>query len=397
MRKYFLFFFILMVTGQLSAQYAPAYPMIEHFTNTRCILCPPLNATFYSTIDANSTFVHQVSYHPPVPYPLDTFYRENPLPQNTRRQFYGVTGTPRAFFEGSDVRQGQELVPASIITNAKGKRTGLELQVDEVLVQGNMQALVTVRTLNADSLKNFGALRLFVILVEDSVEYMAPNGEDLHHNIFRESFTSIEGQEFTTPIQGAAIPFNFSYQIKNHWDSTQLHVLAFVFDENGNFVNSGSRDDLRISTSSTASSNQNDGTATVVAQRGTPPYSYQWNDPNNQTSSVATGLNAGDYLVTVTDSLGVSIQEQVSVQSQVANEERILLDGSIYLNQRQLNLINFPEGKLEVSIFDLQGRKVSKYFLNSKRNFELNELNKGLYILKVEANNAIWQGKFILN
>ncbi|MFH1320560.1 MAG: PKD domain-containing protein [Bacteroidota bacterium] len=44
-----------------------------------------------------------------------------------------------------------------------------------------------------------------------------------------------------------------------------------------------------------------DGTATGSAALGTTPYTYQWNDPNNQTNSIATGLCAGTYSVTITD------------------------------------------------------------------------------------------------
>ncbi|MBW8051639.1 MAG: PKD domain-containing protein [Cytophagales bacterium] len=46
----------------------------------------------------------------------------------------------------------------------------------------------------------------------------------------------------------------------------------------------------------------NDGEATVSATGGTPPYTYQWNDPLNQTTATATGLPAGTYTATVTDS-----------------------------------------------------------------------------------------------
>jgi len=46
------------------------------------------------------------------------------------------------------------------------------------------------------------------------------------------------------------------------------------------------------------------GTATVVASGGTPGYTYLWNDPGTQTTPTATGLLAGSYDVTVTDSNG---------------------------------------------------------------------------------------------
>ena len=47
-----------------------------------------------------------------------------------------------------------------------------------------------------------------------------------------------------------------------------------------------------------------DGSATVTPSGGTSPYTYQWNDPNNQTTASATNLSAGQYSVTVTDANG---------------------------------------------------------------------------------------------
>ena len=54
----------------------------------------------------------------------------------------------------------------------------------------------------------------------------------------------------------------------------------------------------------TGSSN---GQILAVGSGGFDPYTYQWSSAaNNQTTSIATGLNAGTYMVTVTDSIGCS-------------------------------------------------------------------------------------------
>ena len=44
-----------------------------------------------------------------------------------------------------------------------------------------------------------------------------------------------------------------------------------------------------------------DGQASALPQGGTPPYTYQWSDPQMQTTKIATGLASGFYFVTVTD------------------------------------------------------------------------------------------------
>lgn len=56
-----------------------------------------------------------------------------------------------------------------------------------------------------------------------------------------------------------------------------------------------------------------DGTATASPQGGTAPYTYQWNDPSNQTGQIATGLCVGTYTVTVVDANGCTVQNSVSV------------------------------------------------------------------------------------
>lgn len=56
-----------------------------------------------------------------------------------------------------------------------------------------------------------------------------------------------------------------------------------------------------------------DGEATVFPIGGTFPYSYQWNDPNNQTNLTATGLCPGPYQVEITDANGCTAIATVDI------------------------------------------------------------------------------------
>lgn len=60
------------------------------------------------------------------------------------------------------------------------------------------------------------------------------------------------------------------------------------------------------------------GSATVNANGGTPPYSYSWNSTPVQTTSTATGLPAGSYTVTVTDSKGCTSTKPVTITQPAA-------------------------------------------------------------------------------
>ncbi len=55
------------------------------------------------------------------------------------------------------------------------------------------------------------------------------------------------------------------------------------------------------------------GSATVAASGGTPPYSYAWNDPNASTGATASGLGAGTYVVTITDQTGCAAVASVTI------------------------------------------------------------------------------------
>ncbi|MGM0477888.1 MAG: gliding motility-associated C-terminal domain-containing protein [Bacteroidota bacterium] len=58
---------------------------------------------------------------------------------------------------------------------------------------------------------------------------------------------------------------------------------------------------------------QGAGEATAVFTGGSNPYSYQWDDPGNQTTQTATGLFAGTYNVTVTDAIGCQASASVTI------------------------------------------------------------------------------------
>lgn len=58
---------------------------------------------------------------------------------------------------------------------------------------------------------------------------------------------------------------------------------------------------------------QGNGEATALATGGSQPYTYQWDDPNNQTTQTATGLFTGIYNITATDAIGCQASTNVFV------------------------------------------------------------------------------------
>jgi PKD repeat protein len=60
------------------------------------------------------------------------------------------------------------------------------------------------------------------------------------------------------------------------------------------------------------------GTASVVASGGLPPYTYAWNDPFSQTTTTATNLCAGTYSVSVIDNNGCVASNSVVITQPTA-------------------------------------------------------------------------------
>jgi gliding motility-associated-like protein len=91
-------------------------------------------------------------------------------------------------------------------------------------------------------------------------------------------------------------------------DSIGCSVLATVTITEPSLV------DANINASTDVSCNAgSDATATSSPTGGTAPYTFLWDDVLGQTTSTATGLSAGDYIVTVTDANGCTGQDTVTI------------------------------------------------------------------------------------
>ena len=56
-----------------------------------------------------------------------------------------------------------------------------------------------------------------------------------------------------------------------------------------------------------------DGSATVTADGGVGPYTYQWDDPGGQQAGTALGLCPGSYVVVITDAAGDTVARSVTI------------------------------------------------------------------------------------
>ncbi len=139
-------------------------------------------------------------------------------------------------------------------------------------------------------------------------------------------FGSNEGTA-TIGATGGTTPYTYQWSGNSGGQTTPTAVglasgtyFVTITDANGCVKNTSIFVDQPSPMSSSTSMNAvsclggNDGNATVVATGGTSPYSYLWdNNAGNQIAATAINLNAGTFVVTITDSNGCTRTDDILV------------------------------------------------------------------------------------
>ncbi|ALC98255.1 hypothetical protein AM608_09880 [Capnocytophaga sp. oral taxon 323] len=136
---------------------------------------------------------------------------------------------------------------------------------------------------------------------------------------------------------------------------------------------------LKVTKSEMTCSAPNGGQATAIASGGTPPYTYLWN--TGHSGAHITGLSAGKYFVTVSDSRGCSVQEKVvlSYPEEVEVNNAIINPVTCYEgNDGKIALtLSGGKGNISVSWYDAQGNLLSQRITNGGKT--INGLKAGKY------------------
>ena len=119
---------------------------------------------------------------------------------------------------------------------------------------------------------------------------------------------------------------------------------------------------LKVTKSEMTCSAPNGGQATAIVSGGTPPYTYLWN--TGHTDAHITGLSAGKYFVTVSDSRGCSVQEKVvlSYPEEVEVVSTIITPVTCYEgNDGKIALtLSGGKGAVNVSWYDAEGTLITQ-------------------------------------
>ena len=237
---FYLIFSLLITFGEATAQnLPPRYPTLELFTNTPCPSCGSQNPGLFNRLANFEGEYHLISFYPGKPYNSCIFYNANKTENTARWQFYtgSVFGTPTVALNGIDFKSSSG-VTNTVLEGLTGQTSWLEVDVEETT--GSSRTVdITLQDYAGGSL---AVGRLFAVIVEREILYNAPNGETVHHNVFRKFLTVTAGEDIDLSTGTATA--SYTYDVDPAWNADEIYVIAWVMNPTTKEIyNSGTRFD----------------------------------------------------------------------------------------------------------------------------------------------------------
>ncbi len=149
-----------------------------------------------------------------------------------------------------------------------------------------------------------------------------------------------------------------------------------------------------VSTMNVTVNGGSDGSATVVGSGGTAPYTYGWNTVPPQTTAMATGLSAGNWMALITDgagcldSLSVAITEPPVSLIELVPEILVNVKPNPNNGRFIIEVITNGWDEFDVEITNLIGQRVYSERLtftsNVTEDIDLSNQERGVYFVTVQ-------------
>ncbi len=312
----------------LQAQEVPRTIIVEHFTNSRCGICANRNPGFYSNLNNQEGILH-LAIHPSSPYSTCIFSQANPSENDGRTNYYGVYGgTPRLVIQGTVISSGTNYGNASIFDPYLNQTTPVSLDIRQTKEDG--QIIVTV-TITAEANNDLGTATLFLAAAEKEIMYNAPNGEGVHHDVFRRTFNGEPtGMSVDIPATaGESTTVSGTLMPNADWVYDQLFTVAIL---------------------------QNTLSKAVIQSSATDPSE---NEPLVNTAEVNT-LAAQIFPNPVQNQLQVQLATDAKATFLLFNSQGQVLQSGTFQGQTQLEMASYPSGLYWLEVQNTEGKAVRK-------------------------------------
>jgi len=222
------------INNESMAQQVPKAVVVEHFTNSYCSVCASRNPGMYATL-AQHTDVMHIAYHPSSPYAACTINQHNKAENDARTNFYGIFGgTPRIVVQGNVIPASTNYGDASLYTSEKGKMSSFSVKTELKKAAGNTaDVTVTVKKVDTSSITS---LQLYAVVAEDTFFFNAPNGENIHHDVFRKSVWGAPQAITTLTNVGDSVVMTQNIAVHQDWVGGRTYVAALLQDGNKQMI-----------------------------------------------------------------------------------------------------------------------------------------------------------------
>ena len=184
----------------------------------------------------------------------------------------------------------------------------------------------------------------------------------------------VNNLSYATPVISGLSAGNYTVSVLDSLGCTSIQYAVNV--------SSPSPLGLAFNVNAESALGANDGIITAQVSGGTPLYSYQWNDPGQQTDSTAVYLSKGWYQVVVSDSNGCQVQDSVflGIANLAISSETDLFP---YPNPSD-NWVFLPFFADKVIVRDVMGRLIGT--IENTKEISLLGFSYGFYYLEAWKN-----------
>ncbi|MCP4632348.1 MAG: T9SS type A sorting domain-containing protein [candidate division Zixibacteria bacterium] len=209
----------------------------ELTSNTGCFPC------FYANEDMDEIFPDYptelvvIRYHKSNPDPIDPFYLFNPLQNTERFDYYARPGIPRLYIDGihlDSLSKMRESIEARIQFDAP-----LDVNLSGSFNSDSGSGFLNVVVYSGNDEPPAYPLNLRVALTESDIYYPAPNGSNIHHQIFRGMIPDTQGEAFMV-IQDSTYYFFYEFNFSGFgFDYDECQLSAFVQNDTFKVIHQG--------------------------------------------------------------------------------------------------------------------------------------------------------------
>ena len=227
--KRFYSLLITVIAFCFSATAQQRLVLVEEFTNTGCGPCASWSPLLDSCINYRLGECIAIKYHAGYPNRDDEYYLNDRESQQTRLEFYKVSGVPATFIDGQELGTRSFGFLNNAISYCREQPAKYALSVNKTLVDNQLTASVELERLTEDGNDvDVSQLRLFVAVIEEHIVVATPfpNGENELWYTMRKMLTPADGYALTP----ATDSYRVEWTVEHFDDMSKLGVVAFIQD-----------------------------------------------------------------------------------------------------------------------------------------------------------------------